>query len=270
MLTNPSHNAMKRIFVAIFVGRWRLAAGLLLLLLLVVTSACAAPAPAPTAPASASSTPVAIPPADAAGEPLLVLSGGTLVDGTGAPPIPDAVVVIRGNRILAAGPRADVALPPGATVIDVSGATILPGFVNAHVHRGYDEATLKAWAQGGVTTVRDLGVAPWDDAFARRDALLADPANARLVAAGPLVTVPGGYPMVPWGMAGLAVTSPQDAISQTNRLLDSGADLVKIAIDFGRLVWPANPHPLPPGSDRHRANCSWPRRPRVRPRAADS
>ena len=60
-----------------------------------------------------------------------------------------------------------------------------------------------------------------------------DPANARLVAAGPLVTVPGGYPMVPWGMAGLAVASPQDAISQTNGLLDAGADIVKIALDSG-------------------------------------
>ncbi len=57
--------------------------------------------------------------------------------------------------------------------------------------------------------------------------------TARLVAAGPLVTVPGGYPMVPWGMAGLAVTSPQDAISQTKGLLDAGADLIKIAIDSG-------------------------------------
>jgi imidazolonepropionase-like amidohydrolase len=115
----------------------------------------------------------------------------------------------------------------------VTGATILPGFINAHVHRGYSEANLKAWAQAGVTTVRDLGVAPWDDAFARRASLRADPANARLVAAGPLLTVPGGYPMVPWGMAGLAVTSHQDAISQTNWLLDAGADLIKIAIDSG-------------------------------------
>ncbi len=105
--------------------------------------------------------------------------------------MPDAVVVIGGNRILAAGRRTEVAVPASATVIDVSGATILPGFINAHVHGGYDEANLKAWAQAGVTAVRDLGVAPWDDAFVRRDAFRRDPVNARLVAAGPLVTVPG-------------------------------------------------------------------------------
>jgi imidazolonepropionase-like amidohydrolase len=180
-----------------------------------------------------SPTPVAIPPTDAPGEPLLVLAGGTLIDGTGGPPVPDAVVMIRGNRIRAVGRRADATIPANARVIDVAGATILPGFINAHVHASYNAANLKAWAQAGVTTVRDLGVAPWDDAFVRRDALLADPANARLVAAGPLVTVPGGYPMVPWGMAGLAATSPQDAISQTNWLLDSGADIIKIALDSG-------------------------------------
>jgi len=207
--------------------------GASLLLLLVLLAACVAPPAKSPTPASPSPTPVAVLPTDAPGEPILVLSGGTLIDGNGGPPMADAALVIRGNRILTGGLRADATLPPGARVIDVSGATILPGFINAHVHRGYSEANLKAWAQAGVTTVRDLGVAPWDDAFVRRNALLADPANARLVAAGPLVTVPGGYPMVPWGMAGLAVASPQDAISQTNRLLDAGADLIKIAIDSG-------------------------------------
>ena len=175
---------------------------LLILLPLVVAAACAGQPSAPFAPPAASPTPVAVPPTDAPGEPILVLAGGTLVDGNGGPPMPDAVVMIRGNRILAVGRRADAAIPAAARVIDVTGATILPGFINAHVHAGYNAANLKAWAQAGVTTVRDLGVAPWDDAFVRRDALLRDPANARLVAAGPLVTVSGGYPMVPWGMAG--------------------------------------------------------------------
>jgi len=212
--------------------RRRPGAGLLLLLPLV--AACAGPPQTgPQAPASASPTPLAAPPTDAPGEPVLVLTGGTLIDGTGAPPMPDAVVVIRGSRILAVGRRMDATIPAGARVIDVAGSTILPGLINAHVHTGYDAANLRAWAQAGVTAVRDLGVAPWDDAFVRRNALSRDPVHARLVAAGPLLTVPGGYPMVPWGMAGLAVTSPEDAILQTNRLLDAGADIIKIALDSG-------------------------------------
>ena len=170
--------------LAVWVRRRRSAANLLLLLVLGVASACVAPAPAPPI---ASPTPVAIPPTDAPGGPILVLSGGVLIYGNGGPPIADAVVMIRGDRILAVGRRADATIPTGAHVIDVRGATILPGFINAHVHAGYNAANLKAWAQAGVTTVRDLGVAPWDDAFVHRDALRADPANARLVAAGPLV-----------------------------------------------------------------------------------
>jgi hypothetical protein len=55
-----------------------------------------------------------------------------------------------------------------------------------------------------------------------------------LVAAGPLVTVPGGYPQVPWGGSfGLAVTSPDDARVKTHQLLDEGADLIKIAVESG-------------------------------------
>ncbi len=78
-----------------------------------------------------------------------------------------------------------------------TGATILPGFINAHVHAGYNVANLAAWAQGGVTTVRDLSTTPAGDLFARRDALRDDDTNARLVSAGTMVTVPDGYPMSP-------------------------------------------------------------------------
>ncbi len=87
----------------------------------------------------------------------LVLVGGTLIDGAGAAPVADAVLVIAGDRITAVGPRAQVAVPAAERVIDVQGATILPGFINAHVHNCLDTSLLVKWAQAGVTTVRDLG-----------------------------------------------------------------------------------------------------------------
>jgi len=164
---------------------------------------------------------------------VLTLVNGTLIDGTGADPLPDAALVIQEGRIAAVGPRADISLPDDASIIDVQGATILPGFINAHVHLGFDEKKLEAWAQGGVTTVRDLGAYPSADLFSRRDALLMDNRFARLVAAGPIVTVPEGYPMVPWGFEGLPVTSPEDAASKSYGLLDDGADLIKIAVESG-------------------------------------
>jgi imidazolonepropionase-like amidohydrolase len=166
---------------------------------------------------------------------VLALVNGTLIDGTGADPLPNVAVVIQGGRILAVGPESEVGIPDRARVIDVQGATILPGFINAHVHQGFDGQKLAAWAQGGVTTVRDLGAYPADDLFDRRDALLRDNRYARLVAAGPIVTVPDGYPIVPWGAKALTVSSPEDAASKTGQLLDAGADVIKIALDSGAI-----------------------------------
>lgn len=62
------------------------------------------------------------------------LVGGTLIDGTGRAPIQDAVVIIDKDRIVAAGPRARVAIPPGAKVRDVSGKWVIPGLMDANVH----------------------------------------------------------------------------------------------------------------------------------------
>ena len=155
----------------------------------------------------------------------LVLVNGRLIDGTGSDPIPDAVVALKGERIVAVGTREQVIISPHTPTIDVQGATILPGFINTHVHEAYNRESLEAWAQAGVTTVRDLGNnGTPSDLFAFRDEVSPDPKYARLVAAGPMVTVPGGYGRQP-------VTSPQDARQTITSLLDEGADLIKIAIE---------------------------------------
>jgi imidazolonepropionase-like amidohydrolase len=164
----------------------------------------------------------------------LALANGRLIDGTGAEPLLDAAVLIEGTRIAAVGSRQRVSIPNEAQVMDVQGATILPGLINAHVHAAYSESTLKAWAAGGVTTVRDLGNGGRrSELFALRDRVQAKPACARLVAAGPMVTVPGGYPIVPWGVSGLTVTSVDDARQKVGALLDDGADVIKVALESG-------------------------------------
>src|SRR5687768_6248584 len=69
-------------------------------------------------------------------EGTLVLSGGTVIDGTGRPPIPDAVVLIKDGRISAVGPRASTKLPPDPTArtIDTTGRWLIPGLIDCHVH----------------------------------------------------------------------------------------------------------------------------------------
>jgi imidazolonepropionase-like amidohydrolase len=73
-----------------------------------------------------------------------VLTGATLIDGTGAAPVPDAAVVIDGDRITAAGPRPTVTWPADAEIIDARGCTLIPGLIDAHDHlasHGYGLAT---------------------------------------------------------------------------------------------------------------------------------
>jgi imidazolonepropionase-like amidohydrolase len=164
----------------------------------------------------------------------VVLRNGLLIDGTGVDPVEEMAVVIQNGRIKTVGKSSDVVSPENATDIDLEGATILPGFINSHVHHGFNENNLKAWAEAGVTTVRDIGAVYNITLFQTRDALNSDNDNARLVAAGPLVTVPGGYPIVPWGAtSAYPVSTVEEARQEVGAILDTGADLIKIALERG-------------------------------------
>ena len=63
-----------------------------------------------------------------------VLVGGTLIDGTGADPVKDSVVVLRDEYIVAAGEREEIEIPQGSEVYDVAGMTVLPGLIDSHCH----------------------------------------------------------------------------------------------------------------------------------------
>ena len=63
----------------------------------------------------------------------LVLSGGTVIDGYGNAPIPDGIVVIEGDRILAVGGAGQVVVPDGAEIVSTEGMTVLPGLWDMQV-----------------------------------------------------------------------------------------------------------------------------------------
>jgi len=86
----------------------------------------------------------------------LAVVGGTLIDGTGAPAVPDSAVVIHNGRIVAAGPRSKVKIPKHAQIIDAHGKTILPGLWDMHAHFEQVEWG-PIYLAAGVTTVRDCG-----------------------------------------------------------------------------------------------------------------
>ena len=86
----------------------------------------------------------------------LAIVGATLIDGTGAAPVPDSAVVIQKGRIVAAGPRSKVKVPHNARVVEAQGKTILPGLWDMHAHFEQVEWG-PIYLAAGVTTVRDCG-----------------------------------------------------------------------------------------------------------------
>jgi imidazolonepropionase-like amidohydrolase len=72
-------------------------------------------------------------PGAAAQAAALVLAGGTVIDGYGNAPMPDGIVVIDGERILAVGGAGQVTIPEGAEVVSTEGMTVLPGLWDMEV-----------------------------------------------------------------------------------------------------------------------------------------
>lgn len=173
----------------------------------------------------------------------LALVGATLIDGTGAPARPGTTILIRYGTIAAVGADDTMAFSADTPRRDLAGMTVLPGFVNTHVHtHALSDAELASWTRAGITTVRDLQ-GPRDAMFARATALRGanDPSMPRLLVAGPMITVPGGHPIPVYGSSDqvLTVRGPDDARTQASALLDAGADVLKIAVS-GRtdVNWP--------------------------------
>ena len=148
-----------------------------------------------------------------------VVSGARLIDSRGGPPIEDAVVVVEGERIGAAGPRAQVRLPANARVFDARGLTLLPGFLDAHFHLG--NAKLPSlFLFHGVTSVRDPGA--WNESYdAVKKSSLPIP---RLFLTGPhLDMFPPAYPENSY-----LVADAEDARAVVNRFIDEGATAIKV------------------------------------------
>jgi imidazolonepropionase-like amidohydrolase len=151
----------------------------------------------------------------------LLVTAPLLFDGERL--VRDGAVAIRGDRIVAAGAREDVDVDAART-IELERATLLPGFVDLHVHGPAEVHSLSP-----VTTVRDVG--SHDAALPARPSSGVDP---RTLIAGPLLTAPGGYP-IPVHGPGVArvVRNPAEARDYVRSLAGRGAAVIKVSLQFG-------------------------------------
>lgn len=189
-------------------------------------------------------------PAQAQQQETTVLTGGMLISGLSVPPLHNATVVIQGDRIVQVGPAAQVAIPAGATVIDTSGQTMMPGLIDAHAHLfmlGYgDEAAWFEWLKAdgkkysiekimelsgyqmlmsGVTSAIDLGGNPVESVRLRNRINRGEVSGPRLQVSGPLVTrrAFAGFP----AEASAVISSPKEAGATVDRLFAMGVDVIK-------------------------------------------
>ena len=222
--------------------------------LLLGGGAFAQPAPASPAPASAPA-------------PVFV-HAGVLIDGSGGAPRRDMAVVLLGDRIGDVGPWAGVARPPGAQVIDLSDRTVLPGFIDSHVHLsmtlgpGWEMAPVKVGPadaailatvnavktlQAGFTTVRNLGDR-FGETVALRNAIEAGLVpGPRVLTARAMLSMTGGHgdwtnafqPGVDLGGPGVGtdgICDSPDACREAVRVqVKYGADVIKISATGGVL-----------------------------------
>lgn len=187
--------------------------------------------------------------------PARALVGATLIDGTGAAPVPDAAVLLRDGKIECAGPRSACPVPEGVDTTDLTGLFITPGLVDAHVHfsqtgwadgrpdsidarerhpyekvisglERHPERFGRSYLCSGVTAVFDVGGYPWTLDLPR----WAEPncEVPRIAAAGPLLSTIDFWLNLPGERQFVALTGPKAARDGVAYLAERGSSAVKV------------------------------------------
>ncbi|MDP2956994.1 MAG: amidohydrolase family protein, partial [Longimicrobiales bacterium] len=211
--------------------------------------------------------------AEAARAQAVVLRAARLVDGRGGPALAPGMVVVTGNRITAVG--SDLPVPPGATVVDLGDATLLPGLIDLHTHlTGTDGAT---WEEelvtttpgqaalygarnahrtllAGFTTVRDMGPTwPYVDVDLRDAVEKGVIPGPRMLVAGNYVSATGGagdarqfsiYVDVP--LVRNLADGPEEVRKAVRTNHKNGADFTKILVTGAVLSMG-----IPPGAQQY-------------------
>ncbi len=150
----------------------------------------------------------------------LAITGATLIDGRGGAPVMNAVVIVRGDKILAAGMQKSTAIPPGAEILKADGLTLLPGLMDAHFHIERDFELPRLYLSHGVTALRDPG--QWIEIY--QPIIKSALPQPRCFVAGPhLDQTPHAHPQ-----DAFEVKDAQATRVAVNRFVDEGAAMIKV------------------------------------------
>ncbi|MGZ4779018.1 MAG: amidohydrolase family protein [Thermoanaerobaculia bacterium] len=190
---------------------------------------------------------------------VTVIHAGTLIDGRSQQPRRDQMIVVRGNRIDSVGAWSEP--PAGATVIDLSNMTVLPGLIDTHTHiflqgedpaeGGYDAQLLKypiayraaratvavrRALEQGFTTIRDVETegAGYGDVGIKMAIDEGRIPGPRIFASTRAISTTGGYnlegyaPEVTVPKGAQLVDGPVEARKAAREQLENGADWIKV------------------------------------------
>jgi len=198
----------------------------------------------------------------------VVIRAARLIDGSGAAPVQNGIIVVTDDRIVAVGASGSVSVPANARIIDLGDATLLPGFIDAHTHLTmqfdkdyyhgfynrlmrfpaeqamYAAMYAKRTLEAGFTTVRNVGAEDFVD-VGLRNAINAGVAEGpRILTAVHGVGSPGGHfddyafppdRVKPWGPIEGICSGPEECREAVRYQMKWGADVIKIAASGGVL-----------------------------------
>jgi imidazolonepropionase-like amidohydrolase len=153
----------------------------------------------------------------------LAITGATLEDSTGAPAIPDAVILIEDGVIKAVGPRSQVRIPKDASILDATGKFAIPGLWDMHAH--YEQVEWgPIYLAAGVTSVRDVG-----NEFDFIRALHGQLDRKQNPAIGPHLEFAGIIDGIgPVSLGAITADTPEEALDRVEKYKAAGARQIKI------------------------------------------
>ena len=180
---------------------------------------------------------------------VLLITNVTIIDGSDAPPLENAAILIRGNRIARLGPVGRISVPEGGEVYDGSGRYLIPGLWDMHTHVLWqpfvEDGFLQLFVVNGVTGIRDMGGTLDALEAVRPGGRHYSPLNPRIIAAGPWLNQ---FEIDP--RAGITVQTPDAARQVVASLAEAGVDFIKVYSQLPRdaflaILEEAEEHGLP-------------------------